>query len=183
MIDRRHFLASSAALLAGACARARPRPADGRLPIGFSTLGCPQWSWEQILDFGAAHGYAAVELRGLQGEMDLTKRPEFAPARVAATRGQLADRGLRVVCLGASANMHEPDATRRAAHMDEGRRFIDLAAALGAPYVRVFGDRWVAGEPREATLARVAAGLRELGRHARPLNVTVLLESHGDFTD
>jgi len=78
--------------------------------------------------------------------------------------------------------MHETDAARRAAGLDEARRFIDLAPALGAPYVRVFGNTWVKGEPHEATLARVAAGLRELGDHARPRGVTVLLESHGDFT-
>jgi sugar phosphate isomerase/epimerase len=32
-------------------------------------------------------------------------------------------------------------------------------------------------------LAHIAAGLRELGEHARDRNVTVLIESHGDFTD
>jgi sugar phosphate isomerase/epimerase len=32
-------------------------------------------------------------------------------------------------------------------------------------------------------LAHIAGGLRELGDYARGRNVTVLLESHGDFTD
>jgi sugar phosphate isomerase/epimerase len=136
-----------------------------------------------VLDFGAEHGYSAIELRGLDGEMDLAKRPEFSPAGVAESRRQLAEHGLRVVGLGASTNMHEPDAARRAAGLGEARRYIELAQAIGAPYVRVFGNNWVKGEAREATLARVAAGLHELGEHARPRGVTVLLESHGDFTD
>ncbi len=185
-LDRRRFLASAAALVAGACARAGGRPGgprpDERLPISFSTLGCPAWSWEQVLAFGAAHGYAAVELRGLHGSMDLPARPEFAPARLAASRRQLADHGLGAACLGSSANLHVAGAAHRAA-LDEGRRYVDLAGALGAPYVRVFGNEFVPGVAREATVAHVAAGLRALGAHARGSGVTVLLESHGDFVD
>ena len=79
--------------------------------------------------------------------------------------------------------MHEMDAAKRAAQLDEARRFIDLARALGAPYVRVFGNKYVAGVPRPAMLAHIARGLRELGDYARPKGVTVLIESHGDFTD
>src|SRR6185503_1593366 len=164
---------------------ARPQAARSgdRLPMGFSTLGCPQWEWRQILDFASTHGYTAVELRGLQKEMDLTKRPEFAAAQLEATRRQITERGLRISCLGASANMHEMVATRRAASMDEGRRFIDLARERQAPYVRVFGNQYVAGVPRDDMLAHIAGGLRELGDYASSRGVTVLIESHGDFTD
>jgi sugar phosphate isomerase/epimerase len=136
-----------------------------------------------VLQFADAHGYMAVELRGLQNEMDLTKRPEFAPARLEETRHEIASHGLRISCLGASANMHEMDAAQRGASMDEGRRFIDLAAALRTPYVRVFGNKYVPSVPRDQILAHIARGLRELGDYARERNVTVLLESHGDFTD
>src|SRR5437867_11858607 len=113
--------------------------------------------------------------------MDLTHVPELAPERLGEAKRQLAEHGLRVPCLGSSANMHEMDAAKRAAQLDEARRFIDLARALGAPYVRVFGNKYVAGVPRPAMLAHIARGLRELGDYARPKGVTVLIESHGDF--
>lgn len=154
-----------------------------RLPIGFSTLGCPKWTWPQILDYAAAHGYAGVELRGLLAHMDLTLVPELGPDRVGEAKRQVAARGLSVTCLSASANMHEMDAAKRTAQLDEGRRFIDLAHALGAPYVRVFGNNYVAGVPRAEMLAHIAGGLRTLGEYARPKDVTVVIESHGDFTD
>ena len=67
--------------------------------------------------------------------------------------------------------------------MDEARRFIDLAHRLGAPWVRVFPDRFVPSEPREATIARVGGNLAELGWFARGSGVGVLVESHGEFTD
>lgn len=182
MTTRREFLESSAAILA---ASAWPGTVGwgARLPIGFSTLGCPKWDWPQILDFAAAHGYASIELRGLQDTMDLPQRPEFAPDRLAATKAQLAQHELVVSDLGSSANMHEMDATKHAAQLDEGRRFIDLAQALGAPYVRVFGNQYVPGVARDEMLAHIARGLRELGDYAQGKSVTVLIESHGDFTD
>jgi sugar phosphate isomerase/epimerase len=154
-----------------------------RLPIGFSTLGCPKWEWEKILAVAAEHGYAALELRGLMGQMDLTKRPEFAPDRIEQTKKDVASRNLKISCLGASSHMHETDPARRAAQMDEGRRFIDLASQLGVPYVRVFGDKLIPNASREESVRQVAAGLRELGEYAAPKNVTVILESHGDYTD
>jgi sugar phosphate isomerase/epimerase len=179
--SRREFLQSSAfALLGAACASTPPaRTPVVRLPLGFSTLGCPQWSWNQILEFAEQHRFAALELRGLEDKVDITQHPALAPARLPDVKRHLADRGLTVVCLGASARMHDLDA----AQLDEAGRYIDLARALGTPYVRVFGDRYVPGESRQATRERIAANLRTIGARAYDQGVTLILESHGDFTD
>ena len=184
MTSRRNFLRSSAlALLAGCAGVPRIATGRGRLPLGFSTLGCPQWSWSQILEFASAQGFSAIELRGLQDKVDITQHPDLAPPRLADVKRQLADRGLTVICLGASARMHETDPAVRAAQLDEARRYIDLAHGLGTPYVRVFGDRYVPGEAREKTRERIAATMRELGARAHGEGVTLIIESHGDFTD
>lgn len=182
MTTRREFLETTAAILA---ASAWPGGAglDARLPIGFSTLGCPKWDWLEILDFASGHGYAAVELRGLQDTMDLPQRAEFSLAQLATTKAQLAQHELVISCLGSSANMHEMEATKRTVQLDEARRFIDLAQTLGAPYVRVFGNEYVPGVARDEMLTHIARGLRELGDYAQGKSVTVLIESHGDFTD
>jgi sugar phosphate isomerase/epimerase len=156
---------------------------DGRLPLGFSTLGCPAWDWPHVLDFAQEHGYAAVELRGIGKEMDLPLLPEFQTGRIAQTRRELAAHALTVPCLGSSTNLHEMESAKHDAELAHARRFIDLAQALGTPYVRVFGNKYVAGVPREAMLAHIAAGLRTLGDYAKERGVVVLLETHGDFTD
>src|SRR5437867_7236199 len=188
MTTRREFLATSAAILSSP-----PVPlsfqergdAGLRLPLGFSTLGCPAWTWKQILDFAQSHDFAAIELRGLQKNMDLTLAPELSRdgGRIEESKRELRERGLRISDLGASAELHEQDPAKRAAQLDEARRFIDLAETLRASYVRVFGNKYVQGVPRETMLAHIARGLRELGDYAGPKGVTVLIESHGDFTD
>jgi sugar phosphate isomerase/epimerase len=179
-IARRDFLGALAtSTIAPKLARGR---SPDRLPIAFSTLGCPAWDWRTILQEAEGMGYAAVELRGIQGDLDLPRRPEFQGSRLTDSLGQIAGRGLRIASLGSSAAMHEPDPVLRAGHLDEARRFIDLAQALGAPYVRVFPNNFVAGEQHDVTIERIAEGLRTLGRHAEGSGVSVLVESHGDFT-
>jgi sugar phosphate isomerase/epimerase len=79
--------------------------------------------------------------------------------------------------------MEEPD--KRAKELADARKFIDLASTLGAPYVRVFGGKAQSDNapvPDDATKARVASALRELGEYAGPHNVTVIIESHDHFT-
>jgi sugar phosphate isomerase/epimerase len=115
--------------------------------------------------------------------MDLTKRPEFIGTRIAQSLKDLDALNLKITDLGASSKMHESDKTVRAAQLDEGRRFIDLAHRLRTPYVRVFGDAIPPGEAKADVIARVVDGLRTLGAHARGSGVAVIIEAHGDFTD
>lgn len=181
-VSRRTFFTTvAAAAAAPAILRAQPRAP--RLPITFSTLGCPKWPWSRILEQAAQMGYAAIELRGIEMQMDLPKRPEFTGTRLTESLRDLDALSLTISDLGASARMHESDPTVRAAQLDEGRRFVDLAHQLRAPYVRVFGDRVTAGESKPATMARIIDGLRTLGGHAKGSGVSILIESHGDFTD
>ena len=180
-IARRSFLAAvGAGLCAPAILRAQTRPKRHRL--AFSTLGCPNWSWKTILETADRLGYAGIELRGIAGEMDLPKVPEFQGTRLAETKKDLAALGITVVGLGASAAMHEKDPAAREKHFDEGRRFIDLAKQLGVPYVRMFGDRIPPGEAKDEVMKRVVDGFHQMTAHAKAAGVTVLIESHGDFT-
>jgi len=180
-LDRRSFLSTLGASIA-APAVLRAQGSKKRYPIAFSTLGCPAWSWSKVVETADLLGYAALELRGIAGEMDLTKVPELTGTRLAGTKRDLAALGIVVSDLGASSRMHEKDPAVRQAQFDEGRRFIDLAQAMGVKYVRMFGDRIPAGEAKADVLKRVADGFREMAGHAKKAGVVVLIESHGDFT-
>ena len=182
-ITRREFVAASASGAASLALRrfAWATETKERLPLAFSTLGCPAWEWPKILEFAESHGFAAIELRGLMGSMDLPARPEFAPERIAQSKKEIAAHGLKIANIGSSAALHDADPAKHAQQLADAKRFIDLAAALGSPYVRVFGNE-IKG-PKEEVVARVAAGLHELGEYAGPRGVTVIIESHGDFVD
>ena len=75
------------------------------------------------------------------------------------------------------------DRTMAPGTSSEGSSLLNLAQSIGAPYVRVFGNNYVQGVARPDMLEHIAGGLRTLGDYARGKNVTVVIESHGDFTD
>ena len=151
--------------------------------LSFSTLGCPKWDMDTILKTAVKSGYQGVEFRGLQGELDLTKCPEFSTAaRATETRDRFASQGIRICNLGASTQLHHANEAKRAQHLDEARRFINLANQLNCPFVRVFPDQLPPDQPREKTLQLISEGLLELGKYAKEKSVTVLLESHGELT-
>jgi len=188
MKNRRDFLKqiSSAALASAAWPLfLSAEDKASRIPIAFSTLGCPAWEWKKILDFAQEHGFSAIELRGLQGNMDLPANSIFAADRIEQTKKEIRDHKLRIACVSSSANLYMEDPAKREKDLADARRFIGLASTLGAPYVRVFGGKAETDKatvPDSETKKRVSAGLRELGEYAGPKNVTVIIESHDHFT-
>ena len=152
---------------------------DFRFPLAFSTLACPDWSWEQAVQKAVEYGYQGLELRGVEGEMDLTKAAPFTSSRLATTKRELKNRGLAIPCLDTSCRFDQ--ITQIGDNIEEAKRHIDLASALDAPYIRVFGDRIPDSQSREKIIEQVSEGLLTLARYAEGTGVQVLLESHGDF--
>ena len=180
-VTRKEFLHTSALFLAAlACGPALASPKKAPL-LAFSTLGCPDWTFEQITSFAMQHGYKGLEIRGLQRQMDLTQCPEFSTeAARKRTLALMKQNGITFVGLGSSANLHHPDGVEREKNLAEARRFIDLSSQIACPYVRVFPNNLPKEQDKKATLDRIVKGLRELGDYAKARNVTVLLETHGD---
>jgi sugar phosphate isomerase/epimerase len=150
--------------------------------LSFSTLGCPDWSFDKILNFAVEHGYRGLEIRGIQREMDLPKCNEFkGKENIKATTKKMQEHGLRFVGLGSSANLHLVPGAARQKNLDEARRFIDLANEIDCPYIRVFPNNFPAGQEKAATMDLMSNGLLELAKHANETKVTVLMETHGDL--
>jgi sugar phosphate isomerase/epimerase len=147
------------------------------MKLAFSTLGCPKWSLDDILRNAVAYGYEGVELRGLQDEMFLPKHPALTPENREATRRRFHDAGLAIVALGSSARLGVPESEWRKQE-DETKAYAELAASLQCPVVRVFGGNIPQGMSRETYFALVAERLQKLAEFARPMKVTMALETH-----
>ena len=97
MSNRREFLKTfSSAVLAPVIlgqARSTAESKSSRIPIAFSTLGCSAWEWKKILGLDGQHGFSAIELRGLEGNLDLPSHPIFAVDRIEQTKKEI--RGAR----------------------------------------------------------------------------------------
>lgn len=151
------------------------------MKISFSTLGCPSWSLDRILDAAGRLGYDGVELRFVEGDDALWARGELTGSGLRETLGRLRDGALAISCVDTRSFFHDPPGATRDRALDEAARSLELAARLGAAGIRVFGDRVQPGQEKDDTAALVAEALARLGELARPLGVEVWLESHGDF--
>jgi len=152
------------------------------LKISFSTLGCPDWRLSQALEIGVRGGYNGLELRFLEGEASLWKLPSFQGTGLHETRGQIADSGLAVCCLDTSCRFDSPQKSERERWIDEGVCMAELAAQLGSPGIRVFGDRIDPTSTRVATEGWIVDSLNTLIEKVNHLGVGVWLETHGDFS-
>lgn len=184
MVTRRDFIKNTAGLVAIAYGSSSFITRKEKLRLSFSTLGCPDWPFERIVNFAAENGYSGLEMRGILRELDLTKCPEFStPQNSAATLKMMQDKGLSFVNLGSSCALHYPDGAERQKNLDEGKRFIDLAHQLKCPYIRVFPNNLPKDQDRGQTVSLISNGLRELGDYSKGSNVKVLMETHGEVVE
>jgi sugar phosphate isomerase/epimerase len=150
------------------------------LKLAFSTLGCPEWNLEQIAEAARNLGYQGVELRALGGSINLLERLEFQADAIEHTRAFLQDQNLSICCVDTSCSFDAVDDCVRHESVEIALHHCELAAALGAPLIRVFPNEIPAAATREETRDRIAASLREIAKGA-PSGVRIGLETHGDF--
>ena len=179
---RRQFIQSSLMLASWSVMPFAVGAPRNKALLSFSTLGCPDWDFKQIIDFAAANDYQGIELRGIKRQLDLLQCVEFkSPENRKATLRMMKDKGLRFVDLGSSTNLHFPEGTERAKNLNEAKRFIDLAQEIECPFIRVFPNDFLKERDKNATMDLMAAGLLALAQYAEGSNVSVLIESHGDL--
>ena len=76
-----------------------------------------------------------------------------------------------------------PHGEARDRDLDAVRGWIDRAADLCAPVIRVFGGSVPKGDSEDAAFARVVEGLSAVLPHAAERGVTLALENHGGITE
>jgi sugar phosphate isomerase/epimerase len=152
------------------------------LRLAYSTVACPDWTLERVVEQAKAMDYAGVELRTL-GE-GAAARLASDPAKHDPTvvRKLFADAGVTPACLSTSVCLHHADASAARAALAQTARAMELAAAIGCPAVRVFATQLLPGEHRNAVMQRVAGRIAPLADKGGELGVQLLFENAGAFT-
>jgi sugar phosphate isomerase/epimerase len=140
--------------------------------LAFSTLACPDWPLERVVDIALRCDYEGIELRIVDGDL---VSPAMSPALRRRTRSLVTSAGLAVCCVGTSYEIANPDLS-----IDEGLASIELAAELGGGMIRLFGGA-PEGEASATTAGRVAERAAALAERGRSLGVTVAVETHDTF--
>ena len=160
-ISRREILASAAllpawsVLAAGKGAEAEPIQRVGGARIRYSLnaysfnsmLRNGEMNLDQLLDFCARHNFDAVDLTGYYFPGYPSVPSEEVNSQVKKRAYQL---GLDISGTGIRNDFRHPDAERRAADVVLTQEWLQAAARLGAPALRVFAGRSLEeGQSRE----------------------------------
>lgn len=147
--------------------------------VTFSTLACPNWSIKTVVDKAAEFGYDGIEWRGgPQGHVN----PAMPAPQKAALRQMSLDAGLMALAVTAYTSFVSNSAEERETNVDELRRYSDLAAELGAHYVRAFlGELPSGAKPDASIYENMADCLKTASEYALSVGVRIAVEPHDNF--
>ncbi len=150
------------------------------MKISFSTLGCPDFSWTDIYSMAKDLGFNGIEVRGLGDEIYAVKAKPFTDENIADTVAKLNKLGIEISCLSSGCALKYAD--KHDDIVEEITQYINLAAKLGTPYIRILGDLTPAPEG-EVDDEVVCSILKELAEIAAPKGVMLLVETNGVYAD
>ncbi len=100
------------------------------------------------------------------------------PAGWIGVRRMVEDHGLSVPMLCCSPDFTSPDPVFRQAQVDQEKRWIDMAAALGGRFCRVLSGQRRPEVSREDGLAYAAGCIAACAAHAHGCGITLVIENH-----
>jgi sugar phosphate isomerase/epimerase len=154
-----------------------PPATPSAFELAFSTLACPEWQAPEIVARAAVMGYDAIEWRGGR---DGHVRTTWSRSERAALRRRLADAGVRSLAVTSYSNLVADDPAAVRASADDLVAHAELAADLGARFVRAFLGRHDRPDDPHV-LARAADALRTTVHRIGPTGVAIAVEPHDEF--
>lgn len=150
------------------------------MKISFSTLACPNLSWQEIISVATDIGFDGIEIRGLGNDIFAYHAKPFTETQLPKTIETLKRLKLSISCFSSGCCLKYAD--KRQENLDEITEYIKLAQATGTEFVRILADKDAAPDG-EVDDELVIAQLRELAPIAEAHGVTLLVESNGVYAD
>jgi len=150
------------------------------MKTAFSTLGCPQWTWEEITVTAADLGFDGIEVRGIGRDMYMPGAKIFQPENIELTKKRLANLNIVISCFATDVHLNERFKIED--HLATACEYIDLADLLGVRYVRVLCENTPAPQAK-IDFGGIVESLKTLTKYASQKGVTVLVETNGAFAD
>lgn len=150
------------------------------MKISFSTLACPDLTWQEIYSMAKDFGFDGIEMRGLGNDIISYKALPFTDAQIEKTCAKLQSLGLEIPCLSSGAILSDRENHEDA--IKEITQYAELARKLNTSYIRILGDKDPApmGEVDDDI---VYEALVKLVPIAEEYNVTLLVETNGVYAD
>ncbi len=150
------------------------------MKIAFSTLACPTFSWREIYSMAGDLAFDGIEIRGLGDDINVVRSQPFTDENIASTLQTLKSLHLSIPIFSSDCCLKFAD--RKEQNLKEISAYIELAAKMNTPYVRVLGDN--KGLPDDDIDDQlIISQLKELAPIAAAYNITLLIETNGVYAD
>lgn len=150
------------------------------MKLAFSTLGCPDFTWTDIYTMAKDLGFNGIEIRGLGKEISAVQAQPFTESGLPQTIEKLSQLRLQIPCLTSGCCLKF--AGKAEENYKEIVQYMDLAARLGTPYVRILADNQPCPDG-EVDDEVVLSALKKLIPAAEEKRVTLLIETNGVYSD
>ena len=146
---------------------------------GFMSSVCPTQTLAELIQTAETYGYQGLEFRVEWGHQHEVELDASATARRLA-RQMLEESGIAASCIATGVKFSSPDPADHEPQRETLRRYIELAADVGAPYLRTFADPLPEDDPeaRDRVLDLAAASYAAVDGWAQDAGVTMLVETH-----
>ena len=140
--------------------------------------GKPAITLFDLLDFCARENFDGIDPTGYY----FPGYPKVPPdSFISDLKRRAFHLGLEITGTGVRNNFAQADKAKRAADVQLVKDWIEVAARLGAPVIRVFSGAEPDGHSRDDVAEWMAADLRECVEHGKRYGVLVGIQNHGDF--
>ena len=192
LMQRRKFLqAAGAATLGGAgLALAERAPAESA-PASSATsprllAGCCGYSYRKYLQ----HGPMTMEdfiLKGVEmglNGVDMTAYyfKSTDPAYLSSLRHLAYKNGMPFSGVGCGSSMVQADAAKRAAVLEDIKKWVDATDALGAPHLRIFGGKLPSGATHDQGIQWIVETMKPACDYSGKKGITLGIEDHSGIT-
>jgi sugar phosphate isomerase/epimerase len=136
----------------------------------------PQWTLDDFIEFCAAQGLEGTELTGYYFPKEVTS--EY----LSHIKHKTFLLGLDVSGTAIANNFCRPPGEERDKELSHVKRWIDYAAAFGAPCIRIFSGDVPKGHSEAEAIRWAIEGIEECCRYAGEKGVFLALENHGGIS-
>ena len=150
------------------------------MKTSFTTLACPNWTIDRVIDAAVENKYDAIDFRGYLDVVEVIDSPHLQGEELREMAARIKDAGLEVSCLSSSASMTTPTAAARAEQLDKMRRYAELCKAFDCHQVRIFGGSTDNIPDPVATAAETLVAAAEIAREA---GIIFAVETHDAWKD
>jgi sugar phosphate isomerase/epimerase len=151
------------------------------MKLTVSTLACPNWSLDEVIEAVCAAAVHGIDFRGLGDEIDITRLPQFNQ-QLPQTLAKLGAHKLQVPCLNSSITLVTPAAQRWQMMLEEAQRTASLAEKTHTRFLRLFGGGVLKELSRDEALILAQRHLRQIIKICSAYGCVPLLETHDDWS-